>query len=342
VALAVAGLSLALAQPVAAQGLPEPPSPGGLDQLLANPGRWLTTAFNALLFGLGRDSIAQAVGFMSWLLSNGNSGNIITRTPPELSYNSEAVRGLWGTLRIVGNAALAVVTAWGGLNLIVHPHIRAPYHGALELVPRVLLGGVLVNTSLDWGRFVIDLNNALCQAVGAAAMPAWSAVLQPNAGAVLMSLIAIVIYLVMGLLLFVQMLMRLALLDALLILAPVALLCWVLPQTYGWARLWFSTFFAAVFVQFVQVLVLQLGTGLIDHLPSLLPDVGADPLNGGRLWLATLLLGVAVLQLARQVPRYMPWYPSAGPAFGWRSRDRSQGSSKTSSSDSSRSRDRGR
>lgn len=307
------GLSIlsaaAVAHPAAAQAWPDPPSPGGLSELLANPGRWLTTAFTALLLGLGHDTTSDAVDFMNWLLGN---GNIITQTPPLLSYDSEVVRRLWGTLRIIGNAALAVVTAWGGINIIVHPHIRAPYHGALELVPRVLLGGLLVNTSLDWTRFVIDLNNALCRGVGAGGMPAWQAVLQPNAGAVLINLIAIVVYLVMGLLLLVQMLMRLALVDVLLILAPVALLCWVLPQTYGWARLWFNTFFAAVFVQFVQVLVLQLGTSLVDHLPSLLPGVAADPLNNGRVWLVTLLLGVAVLQLARQVPRFMPWYPSAG------------------------------
>ena len=320
VAVLTTGLTVILAaHPAVAQGLPEPPSPGGLDQLLANPGRWLTTAFNALLVGLGRQTTNDAVGFLNWLLGN---GNIISQTPPALSYDNDVVRRLWGSLRLVGNAALAVVTVWGGLNIIVHPHIRVPYHGALELVPRVLLGAILVNSSLDWTRFVIDLNNALCRAVGASTIPAWSAVLQPSAGAVLLNLIAMVIYLVMGLLLFVQMLMRLALVDALLILAPVALLCWVLPQTYGWARLWFSTFFASVFVQFVQVLVLQLGTSLIDHLPSLLPGVGADPLNAGRVWLVTLLLGVAVLQLARQVPRYMPGYPTAGPAFGPRRQDR--------------------
>jgi hypothetical protein len=123
----------------------------------------------------------------------------------------------------------------------------------------------------------------------------------------------------------------------LLILAPVALLCWVLPQTYGWARLWFNTFFATVFVQFIQVLVLQLGSGLIDHLPSLLSGVGADPVNGGRVWLMTLLLGVAVLQLARQVPRFMPGYPIVGPAFGSRSQGRSQSSPSSDSSRASRS-----
>jgi hypothetical protein len=117
------------------------------------------------------------------------------------------------------------------------------------------------------------------------------------------------IYLVMGMLLTGQMLMRLALVDALLVLAPLALLCWVLPQTYSWARLWFSTFFGTVFVQSVQVLVLRLGSDLIQRLPGVLLSAGSEPAEAGRVWLTTLLLGMAVLQLARKIPRFMPGYP---------------------------------
>jgi hypothetical protein len=131
----------------------------------------------------------------------------------------------------------------------------------------------------------------------------------PDAGAVLLNLIAMAIYLVMGLLLMAQMLMRLALVDALLVIAPLALLCWVLPQTYDWARLWFSTFFGTVFVQAIQVLVLRLGSDLIQRLPSLLQTIGSDPMESGRIWLTTLLLGMAILQLARKVPRLMPGFP---------------------------------
>src|SRR5262249_10632015 len=103
-----------------------------------------------------------------------------------------------------------------------------------------------------------------------------------------------------------QMLMRLALVDALLVIAPLALLCWVVPQTYGWARLWFSTFFGTVLVQAIQVLVLRLGADLIQRLPGLLSSIASDPGNGGHVWLTTLLLGMAVLQLVRKIPRLMP------------------------------------
>jgi TrbL/VirB6 plasmid conjugal transfer protein len=304
-------LSLTLVdQRAHAQALAEPPVAGtGLGDLAADPGKWASTVFNAALVGLGRKTTDDVVGFMGWLLGN---GNLISQTPAGLSYASDVVVRLWETMRYVANGALAVVTVWGGVNVMVQSQVRAPYHGALELLPRLVLSAILVNTSLYWGRFVIELNNLLCQGLGEGSIPAWDSLRQPEAGSGLMNLIAMVIYLVMGLMLLGQMLMRLALVDTLLVIGPLALTCWVLPQTVSWARLWFNTFFGTVFVQFVQVLVLQLGADLIKHLPAALPSLGSDPIDHSRAWLMTLLLGVAVLQLARRVPRLMPGYPGGG------------------------------
>ena len=291
----------AIAQPFP---IPIPTSLPGLGDLLAHPGEWLVEMFNAALVAVGQKTTGDVVGFMNWLMG---SGNVISQTPPALSYSNAAVIQLAEKVTDAAFVALAAVIAWGGFNVMVRPHIRTPYHGALELVPRVVLSAAMIKTSLGWCGFVIDLNNALCQQLGGASMPGWSVLQQqPDGDSVLLNLIAMAIYLVMGLLLMGQMLMRLALVDALLVIAPLALLCWVLPQTYGWARLWFTTFFGTVFVQVIQVLVLRLGAELINILPSTLPAVGSDPLAGGHLWLATLLLGVAVLQLTRKVPRLMP------------------------------------
>ncbi|MCX6022062.1 MAG: hypothetical protein NTZ05_10105 [Chloroflexi bacterium] len=78
-------------------------------------------------------------------------------------------------------------------------------------------------------------------------------------------------------------------------MSPLALLCWVLPQTQGWARLWSSTFFSAVFNQFVQVLALKLGGSLLTDLTPLAPDA----------LLLTFFLGVAVLVLTMKIPGLM-------------------------------------
>ena len=108
-------------------------------------------------------------------------------------------------------------------------------------------------------------------------------------------MIALLIYLAMFLLLILQQLMRLALVDVLVVLAPLAALCWILPQTHGWARLWGSLFVGTVFAQFVQVLALALGMGLLTSDALQGPGPGAavfQPRLGiGVLWLVWKMRG---------------------------------------------------
>lgn len=73
-----------------------------------------------------------------------------------------------------------LVTLWGGFNLIVRQHLGNTYHEAMEFLPRLLLGALLVNTSRSWGRLAIDANNALCQAIGQASLPGNAQAAEPN------------------------------------------------------------------------------------------------------------------------------------------------------------------
>jgi hypothetical protein len=52
--------------------------------------------FNNALIGIGQKTTSDVVVFMSGLLGN---GNLISQTPPGLSYDNEAVGVLWGTMR---------------------------------------------------------------------------------------------------------------------------------------------------------------------------------------------------------------------------------------------------
>src|SRR6266571_3233153 len=88
--------------------------------------------------------------------------------------------------------------------------------------------------------------------------------------------------------------MRLALVDTLLILAPLAALCWILPQTHGWGKLWGTLFVGTVFAQAVQVLALRLGFNLATGMP---PATGAG--------LIQPLLGIAVLAVVLKIPGLM-------------------------------------
>ena len=274
------------------------PSGGPLDflpdlvpDLLPDPKEWAADVFNQVLVTLLR-GIADALrGAVGGVLDS--SLNFITRTPPEGSYQSPTVRSLWNVVRLIANAGLALVALWGGFNLIVREQIGSPYHEAMELFPRLVVGALLVNTSLAWGQLAIDANNALCQALGRTELPAWERADTPTQ--LLVDVIATVVYLVTGLLLLLQMLMRLALVDVLLVASPLGLLCWVLPQTQSWARLWSNTFFSAVFTQFVQVLALKLGGSLLTELTPTAADSA----------LLSVFLGVAVLVLTLRIPGLM-------------------------------------
>ena len=101
------------------------------------------------------------------------------------------------------------------------------------------------------------------------------------------------------------MLMRLALVDVLLVVSPLALLCWVLPQTQSWARLWTSLFFGSVFTQFVQVVALKLGGSLLTEVTPMAPDAA----------LLAVFLGVAVLALTLKIPGLMRTHVGDGLGF---------------------------
>ena len=76
------------------------------------------------------------------------------------------------------------------------------------------------------------------------------------------------------------------------VLAPVMVLLWVLPQTQGWTRWWAHLFSLTVFQQAVQMVVLRLGTALVVEL--------AGGSGGGAI--LSLLLGIAVCWLTLKVP----------------------------------------
>ena len=182
---------------------------------LPDPKAWAADVFNQVLVSLLQGISTAIRGVVDGVM--GSSLNFITQTPPAGTYESPTVKTLWEAVRTVMNAGLAIVALWGGFNLIVREQIGAPYHEAMELVPRLVIGALLANTSMSWAQLAIDVNNALCQGVGEVALPAWESA--DSTTQLLVNVIAVLIYLVTGLLLLLQMLMRLALIDVLLVSA---------------------------------------------------------------------------------------------------------------------------
>jgi hypothetical protein len=140
------------------------------------------------------------------------------------------------------------------------------------MLPRLLLAIVLVHFSLPLLAMALDLDNALCAValslgdeLHVDGLP-WSPVIGAPA-VTRMSLgqdlfhavfaVAVVIALVILVLAYV---VRHALLCVLIVLAPLAALCTVLPDTRGHARGWMRLFSVTVLMQPVQLIVLRVAT----------------------------------------------------------------------------------
>ena len=271
-----------------------PAIPNPLDLLggaSLDPRAWAGAFLDAAADALGRALLGAIRSFTDWALGLGGSSlNFVTRTPEAGTYESTTVRSLWELSRGVANAGLAVVVMWGGFNVILRQHLRSPYDGVMELLPRVALAALALNLTLEFARLAVDTNNALTAAVGQEGLPGYQ---QAGAGQEGIALVVVALcYAAAVLLLVFQMLMRLALLDVLIVLAPVMVLCWVLPQTQGWAHWWARLFAITVFQQAAQMVVLRLGAALSVELT---PGSAADAL-------LTLMLGIAVLWLTLKVP----------------------------------------
>ena len=258
---------------------------------LVTVGTWLQQTIQHIvsdfLSGLAQDAGNAIVGFI-------NDVNFLTHTPENLSYNDDLVKQFATATQVLANGLLAVVVVISGYNIMLRPYMGSSYAGALEFLPRLLLGGILINTAAWWCRLAIDANNAACGVFGA---PDFGEVLSAVARGVAVPIVGLVmnlILVVMAILLTIQQLMRLALVDVLFILAPLAALLWILPQSQAWGRLWGRLFVGTVFAQAIQVLTLHLGFNLATGLP---------PLSAAGL--LQPLLGIAVLALALKIPSLM-------------------------------------
>ena len=297
--LIVAAVAVALATPPLAMAQPTGDGGGGSSCVLGplcglgDLGHWLqqtiTNILTDFLTGLAANFGDAVVGFI-------NQVNFLTHTPEDLSYKDDLVKQFVTATQVLADGLLAVVVLVSGYNIMLRPYMGGTYAGALEFLPRLLLGGILINTAAWWCRLAIDANNAACGVFGAPTIAdivatALRVAVDPTH---ISGLVMLLVFLVMTILLVVQQLMRLALVDVLFILAPLAALLWILPQSQGWGRLWGRLFVGTVFAQAVQVLTLRLGFNLATGLPQLNAPGLLQP-----------LLGIAVLALALKIPSLM-------------------------------------
>ena len=234
--------------------------------------------------------------------------DIITGTPADLTYGHWLVQDAWLAVWVVTSAALAFIIGWIGLSLITQEPLGARQAGWRELIPRLLLGVVAAAASLWWCALVIDVAHAVSGFIAATLdvtpsdllrAPVETLVTAVEGGSVGLALLLALIYLIYGffcLYLLMQMVLRLALIDLLLVLAPAAMGLWILPHSSGWSRHWLRLFMTTVFQQAVQLIALALGIGFLGELATI------SAFEPARDLICKLLMSVAFIYLATRVP----------------------------------------
>lgn len=168
-------------------------------------------------------------------------------------------------VQVVSNVALALVTIWAAYRIMWGHGLRSQYTARI-LLPRLMMGVVLINFSLPLFQMAVDASNALSRSaqtfVRLDDLSTFTANFRhdPNAGAleIVTTLALAVGYDALA----VAYLIRYAFLVLLAITAPIAGLMFMLPETHHISKLWASHFSTNLLMQPLQLFILAIGFGL--------------------------------------------------------------------------------
>jgi hypothetical protein len=221
----------------------------------------------------GLAAIGNLVGGLAWTFAAFVLQTADPTDPSRPFTQLQVVQRMVPLSQTIANAGLVAVVMWGFYKTIwaggmsTSPRSRLNYR---QLIPRLALSALLINTCVPLVQMTIDASNAASSSVvnvtklSAASFLSselQSELVEPG----LRSLVAAVL-LISYALLGVSYVIRFALLVLLVVLSPLAALFFVLPGTQHWSQTWASLFVGALFSQPLQLLVLSLGVAMDAYL----------------------------------------------------------------------------
>jgi hypothetical protein len=221
-----------------------------------------------------------------------DDANLVTNTSPTWTYQQPTVMALQRAVQMGSNAALGLLIFWLGLNVLLRPQLGGTYTEPHEVIPRLVLGAGLANSAPHWTALAIDVNNTVCANLLAVTSGSLTDLLGrfPVFDHTWTLALLLVAFLVVWLWLFLKMAARVALLMVLLVLAPAAQMCWVLPQTRHLADRWHEKFWPTLYAQVVVAVALKLAWGFAGN-------AGSNPI--------ALLITICLLFLAASAPELL-------------------------------------
>jgi uncharacterized membrane protein len=232
---------------------------------------------NAIVVQLVAPTLVQ------WANDAINMADIFTTTPPEWTFRNDTVRSLATTATAVAMSLVVLFVVAAAFGHMLH---QGASYG------RLAYGAVVSGLNLMWWEIGISLNNGICAAIAA---PSLASIVRPHMTVPTLTSnpveafgpsVLVIVYAVVALMLVFSVVFRLALIDILIIVGPLALVTKSLEQTDSWASRYTSLAAGTLFSQIAIVICLRL----------------APVLGGIGTGFVGTVLGIAVLLLARKMP----------------------------------------
>ncbi|MEO3797758.1 conjugal transfer protein TrbL family protein [Nonomuraea sp. B10E15] len=218
---------------------------------------------------------------------------------------SPRVYDLWQASAVIANSAFVLLATIGAIAAMGHETVQTRY-AVKEVLPRLLVAVLATNTSFTICGKIIELANALSQALlgqdfdGRRALTTLRFMIVPPAQDesfyILLALVAVILLT----LLLITFVMRAALVLLLVVAAPLALACLALPYTDGLARFWWRAFTGLLTVQVAQSLALVMTVRIFFNQDGRLV-LGLIP--SGQL--INLVLAICMLIILVRIPRWV-------------------------------------
>ena len=240
---------------------------------------------------------------------------LLVGTPAHLTYEREiTARGWRVSMNIVYAVMLPLIVGWMGMTIIVKVMVRSQDSEWGEMAPRLALALIAAASSYWWLRLMVDLASGVSQYVAHAlsVSPGDMMVLSSKAllifvGAAAVGLIKVflalyLIFILFGVLIIIQFIVRIVMINLLIMVAPIAIALWALPQTANWGRRWLNYFMVTLFQHGLQLMAFALAISFVKALMPASGDVSEATGGGVDSLLWALLLGIAGFYLTFRLP----------------------------------------
>jgi TrbL/VirB6 plasmid conjugal transfer protein len=171
-------------------------------------------------------------------------------------------------VQLAANAALALVAMWASYRVMWGHGLHSQYTARI-LLPRLVMGVVLVNFSTLMFQVAIDASNTACEVIqrfGTVSPPSsWPSELLKDPHAPPWQIITTLVLAGGYDVLAITYLLRYAILVVLAITAPIAGLLFALPETHHVFKQWMSHFITNLLMQPLQLFVLSIGFALENN-----------------------------------------------------------------------------